>query len=388
MFCSGYPSSTNPQRGVFTHRTAKAISKNAEVEVIVLSSFNFRRKLKESYVYEGINVLRLAIPQVPHLERGFLIGLNAFLLDLGVELLLMRRKIESFDLIHSSMLIPTSTGISKWVKSVGIPHIGQAIGDDVNLYLDKVKEIGIIKNRLCGLDAIQFNSKALKENFEEIFPEGKKESNFVLYRGVDGQRFKPNPSIIRACRVRLLYLGGMQTYDPEQYGALNTKGGHILMEAWQSLDQEKINIEMTFAGPGNDPELLSHWHLGLNFPNRVTILGAIKPYAIPELILNHDLVVIPSLYEGLPNLANEAQAMGVPVIGSNAGGIPETVEHGHTGFIFERGDSNSLVNTIKAAVEDKSHLKKLGLNGRKKMLQERSWEAFTETLLEKYRSLR
>lgn len=55
-----------------------------------------------------------------------------------------------------------------------------------------------------------------------------------------------------------------------------------------------------------------------------------------------DVVVLPSLNEGLPNLAIEAQACGRPVLGTNAGGIPEAVLDGKTGIIVQKGDRDAL----------------------------------------------
>lgn len=55
--------------------------------------------------------------------------------------------------------------------------------------------------------------------------------------------------------------------------------------------------------------------------------------------------------------------MGVPVIGANIGGIPEIIEEGKTGFLFESGDVNSLVNAIEQSLtlgeDDYQELKKL-----------------------------
>ena len=59
-----------------------------------------------------------------------------------------------------------------------------------------------------------------------------------------------------------------------------------------------------------------------------------------------DLCLLASRGEGLPNVLIEAQAMGVPVVTTPAGGAPETVDHGRTGIVLENGDSEIAAETI------------------------------------------
>jgi glycosyltransferase involved in cell wall biosynthesis len=55
-----------------------------------------------------------------------------------------------------------------------------------------------------------------------------------------------------------------------------------------------------------------------------------------------DLLLLPSLWDGLPNALLEAQAAGIPVLASDAGGIPEAIEHGQTGFLVSRSQLHRL----------------------------------------------
>jgi glycosyltransferase involved in cell wall biosynthesis len=65
-----------------------------------------------------------------------------------------------------------------------------------------------------------------------------------------------------------------------------------------------------------------------------------------------NLCLLASRGEGLPNVLIEAQAMGVPVVTTPAGGAPETVDHGRTGIVLENGDSESAAETIVALMRD------------------------------------
>jgi glycosyltransferase involved in cell wall biosynthesis len=65
-----------------------------------------------------------------------------------------------------------------------------------------------------------------------------------------------------------------------------------------------------------------------------------------------DIMVLTSISEGLPTVLLEAMAMGKPVITSDAGGSPEIVTHGVTGFIFRSTDLDGFVAAMDSLVSD------------------------------------
>jgi glycosyltransferase involved in cell wall biosynthesis len=67
---------------------------------------------------------------------------------------------------------------------------------------------------------------------------------------------------------------------------------------------------------------------------------------IPELLREYDALILPSLYEGLPNAICEAFASGLPVLASNVCDNPLLVQHGVTGFLFEPKEPQSIVAAI------------------------------------------
>jgi len=72
--------------------------------------------------------------------------------------------------------------------------------------------------------------------------------------------------------------------------------------------------------------------------------------AIIPYYLACDLVFIPSLYDGMPNVLLEAMACGLPVVGSRAGGIPDVVNDGANGFLFDPGDSVGAADALARAL--------------------------------------
>jgi len=72
--------------------------------------------------------------------------------------------------------------------------------------------------------------------------------------------------------------------------------------------------------------------------------------AIIPYYLACDLVFIPSLYDGMPNVLLEAMACGAPVVGSRAGGIPDVVDDGVNGFLFDPGNSIGAAEALARAL--------------------------------------
>ena len=94
----------------------------------------------------------------------------------------------------------------------------------------------------------------------------------------------------------------------------------------------------------------------------VTFLG-FRPDA-PRIIPAFDLVAVPSHVEPLGNATLEAMAAGLPVVGSQVGGIPEMVVDGETGRLVPSRDARALADAIGSLVTDPDRMRALGRAGR------------------------
>lgn len=124
------------------------------------------------------------------------------------------------------------------------------------------------------------------------------------------------------------------------------KGAQFLVKAWRDTAQARPLI-VAGAGP-QEREIRA-----LNAPN-VEIVGHRTREEIAQLLDEAIAVVVPSLcYESFPVIILEAFARGVPVVASSLGALPDIVEHGRTGFLFEAGQASSLSEAV-AAIADAS----------------------------------
>jgi len=124
------------------------------------------------------------------------------------------------------------------------------------------------------------------------------------------------------------------------------------------LDGLPETVSLTIAGNGPDMKklkrrLASHW-------KRVDYLGAVPPENIPSIMAQHDALIMPSRYEGLPMTLIEAMAAGCVPIVSHIRGVTDTiVENGTNGFLFPVGNYTAAVNAILRLHNDRDLLERM-----------------------------
>lgn len=102
------------------------------------------------------------------------------------------------------------------------------------------------------------------------------------------------------------------------------KGQDLLVEAVAELVDEGMDLRLDLVGGGNRSEWLSERATELAIRDRVVLHGHVDdPEAVQSLLRQAHLFCLPSRSEGLPRAMIEAMALGIPAIGSEAGGIPE-----------------------------------------------------------------
>ena len=120
-------------------------------------------------------------------------------------------------------------------------------------------------------------------------------------------------------------------------------------------------------------------------PQNVKFLGHLGPEKLHEFYQNSRFVIVPSIWhETFGLVAAEAMAHGLPVIASRMGGLPELVEDGTTGFLFEAGDARDLGQKMKVLWNDPELCRRMGKKARVKAGLKYSKETYYRRLMEVY----
>ncbi len=143
---------------------------------------------------------------------------------------------------------------------------------------------------------------------------------------------------------------------------INRKGVDYLIKAIDSIDD--LSVKLIVIGDGPEKNRLRDLVSILNLESRVVFLGKV-PSVLPYYRIAH-VCALASFsieedgdYEGLGLSLLEAQYMGIPVIGTNSGGIPEAVLDGLSGFIVPEKNSKAIAEKITQLKNDMNLYKKM-----------------------------
>ena len=157
------------------------------------------------------------------------------------------------------------------------------------------------------------------------------------------------------------------------------KGVETLLQAHKYIGNG-IKLKVIGTGP-------LEGELRTRYPE-AEFMGYREGEELKTLLADSAFVVVPSeWYENCPMVVLEAMAMGKPVIGSRIGGIPEQIDNGKTGLLFEMGNIGELAEKIKALSVNIDIRQTMGLAARKKVEREYSLDIHCTTLMKTYKEL-
>ncbi|MCB9195927.1 MAG: N-acetyl-alpha-D-glucosaminyl L-malate synthase BshA [Flavobacteriales bacterium] len=136
-----------------------------------------------------------------------------------------------------------------------------------------------------------------------------------------------------------------------------------VLEFFKGIIDRGVNAQLLLVGDGPERNFLERQCREWGICPKVRFLGNLK--STTEVLAISDLFILPSETESFGLAALEALASGVPVIASNAGGIPEVVEHGVSGFLAEVGDVKSMIDHAMTLFEDEEKFKAFKINAKK-----------------------
>ncbi len=227
------------------------------------------------------------------------------------------------------------------------------------------------KNALKNSHAIIAVSHEMQAEIMDVLPAiGSKIT--ILPNGVDIQKPKPHPpsSLLEIKPNTLLFVGRLD----------RIKGIFNLIEALKNV---RSDIQLVMIGDGNERQNLEKAIFTEGVSERVKLLGTLPNEAVMAWIAQCDALILPSFHETQGIVLLEANTCGKPVIASNINGIREVVTHGYNGFLCNPYNPMHIAETINRLFSDAHLMKKIGENGRQRVIEKYDWAIIaqqTETL--------
>ncbi|MBI4215096.1 MAG: glycosyltransferase family 4 protein [Parcubacteria group bacterium] len=147
------------------------------------------------------------------------------------------------------------------------------------------------------------------------------------------------------------------------FGALSIeKGIDKFLEYFAKLDNP---VELRIAGDGSLGEKIQNY-IKEHQMTHVKLLGRLEDEALKAEIAGSLAVVVPSVsYETFGLAVLEAYQMGKPVLASRLGALPELVENGQTGYLFDMKEERSVLDVLRRAISNTEEMARMGENGHK-----------------------
>lgn len=250
------------------------------------------------------------------------------------------------DIVHTHNLETLSTSVLSVIKHLKIPHV-HTIHD--YLLLNRANNLlrkGKIIETFNTIDEVYMKiMQKLSDSIDVVLAP----SQFVLDMHTKNGYFRNSRCVKLPLGIKTVNTNkkdkDYEVIDVLYVGQVSKhKGVHILINAFQQLKYK--NILLHIVGKGADVDEFKNI---AESDSRIIFHGFVPDEVLMQLYQKSNLLVVPSIwYDNSPTVIYESFMNGTPVIGSRIGGIPELIETGKNGFLFEPGN----VDELKAILEN------------------------------------
>jgi len=298
------------------------------------------------------------------------------------------RKI-SPDIVHShgilsdfcaALLLPRISGksIRHVITIHSLPWIGFGLGKPRAFVYKKMHEFSIRRS-----SAVVVVSKWLEKEISNRDLTGRKTS--VVYNGVDWQRFDSFYSLRMERKKRkrdnkiLIGFAGRLSRE---------KGVDYLVRSLSVIVKKHLipmEIQGIVAGDGEERKSLERLIATSNLSGKVKLIGFQE--AIEKFLINLDIFVLPSIIEGFPMILLEVGAMGIPVVATEVGGIPELIRNGKEGLLVPPRAVEDMANAIARLANSPALQREMAEHLRSRISKNFTLENMAERTLESYKGI-
>jgi teichuronic acid biosynthesis glycosyltransferase TuaC len=389
--CQEFPNRYYPQLGTFIKQSIDSIAKQ-KINVTVVSPKPIVIPFS-AFPYHNFSKL----PQIEHTEKYdlhyprylYVVPKKYFYPLTGISYahFVSRYAIKNIkpkpDLLHAHFSYPDGFGMIGLAKKWKVPFVISALGtlERKIAYEGSYTSRQIFEAMNCA-DKVLSVSEDLKIHIVNLGISEDKVS--VVPNGVDMEKFKPagkeyarNMLNLPQDKKIVLFVGALK----------KIKGVDYLIEAAKSFLDSNISLYMVGRDDGMKKSLEKRAH-ELKIGNYIKFTGPLNHEDIPLWFSASDILVLPSLSEGRPNVVLEAFACEVPVVATNVGGIPELMINGETGYLVPAENPTELSEKVNKLLGDRDLRIKMGKFGRRTIIQRGlTWETHAKRTIKIYSKL-
>jgi glycosyltransferase involved in cell wall biosynthesis len=212
---------------------------------------------------------------------------------------------------------------------------------------------------------------------------------YHIPNGVDVERFRVGDG------TRFRRKHGIAVTSPIilTVGRIDTQKNQLLaIQALSEVDGGDQSTQLVIVGPVTDAAYLNRLRAEIRsrgLGDRVTVICGLDPDSQELVDAYHaaDVFFLPSVHEPFGIVILEAWAAGKPVVASRVGGIPDFVEHGTNGLLFDPQRPGDAIEALRGLISNGALGERLGAEGQRTAENEFSWDRITQRLERLYETL-
>jgi glycosyltransferase involved in cell wall biosynthesis len=252
------------------------------------------------------------------------------------------------ELVHAHNLHPHLLQLALWKEEIGYKLVSELHHPAI--------ELDFLVQNLAMPFAIQA-LRLLSKNIDAFIAHTELEKEWLESKGIRSKkiflvRFPTIPQELLNYNIQVETLGDVLYLGRIVY----RKGIHVLIKALSIVKPNLEEIKATVAGPADQQYLnyLVKLVQKYNLKNSISFVGFVKEQEKYRFIRSHKILVLPSLKEYTGGVLLEAQALGVPVIATRVGAVPEMIIDHQTGLLVEPNNEVKLAKAIEWLLTNKS----------------------------------
>lgn len=303
------------------------------------------------------------------------------------ELVVEEHRRDPFDILHAYFL-PQAGFVAAYAgKYLGTPSVVSIRGNDIERAAFDPAKFSHVMYALQHASAVTTNASTLARKAKAFV----EREIFLIPNGIDTELFKPMAR--NETLAEMLGLGGKTKEERSAVigfaGELREKKGLRALLSGYAQAAKSRPASLLIVGEvrdGEDKKFFDEFK-SANSQLPITVTGPVPHEDIPAYYALMDVLVHPSLRDGMPNAALEAMACGLPVIATPVGGILDALEDGENGVLVNVNDAAALAGKIVELLDDPQKRAGLGQRARETVVEKFGLEAELRANLRVYESL-